>query len=235
MLKEKVSVGKLASVFICVLGVVAVSFFGSRTDKDDDHNTTALGYVWVLASTVTYALSETLYGKVVFKGELDMSFNFLFLGFVGLFTFFVFWPGLLILDTLKLEILELPTGQSLWSLVVTILLDVIFNGAFFVGIYSTSPLFMGVGSLLTIPVSVVVDLILNNYILPIPAFFGILGIIVGFLGLNLSEIFADKLLEDYDDIEPGHCFRQFGKLIVQDIRLCCKSKSKTNNISWVEK
>jgi len=205
-------------VLICVAGVVVISFFGSGTDNNG-HETTMMGYVWVLASTVVYSCAETFYGRVIHTNhDVDASYNFLFLGFVGLFTFFLFWPGIFILDHLQVEVFEYPTGATLWGLVVTVFLDAVFNSSFFVGIYFTSPLFMSVGSLLAIPTSVVVDWILNQYVLPFEAFFGMAMIILGFLGLNLSEVYAHKLFEISSSNKMKSCLINFGRELVKDLR-----------------
>jgi len=157
---------------------------------------------------------------------VDASFNFLFLAFIGFFTFLLFWPGIWILDYTRIEVLEFPEGPVLWSLVLTIALDAIFNAAFFFGIYCTSPLFMAAGSLVTIPVSVIVDLILNNYILPPAAFFGMAAIVIGFLGLNLSEAFAENLPR-----WAHGSVRQFVKLMTIDLKVYLCSPESRDGLS----
>ena len=67
-------------------------------------------------------------------------------------------------------------------------MDGAFNLLFILGILLSSPLFMTVGSILTIPVAVVADMIVHHYVMPWLGFLGIALIVLGFLGLNLSEV-----------------------------------------------
>jgi len=72
-------------------------------------------------------------------------------------------------------------------------------------------LFVSVGSLLTIPVSIVADKIFHGY-LPRPlSFAGASLVVVGFLGLNLGEYLSHKKKQKEKDTKPPQllpdCFK----------------------------
>jgi drug/metabolite transporter (DMT)-like permease len=167
-----------------------------------------MGYVWVFLSMFLYALFEVLYKKfatptshiepVTYEispnthttKEIDWEAEaapILFLGLTGVETMFFFFLGIPALHFLGWETFEFPTGKALELLFINGTLDCIFNVSLLIGIMCTSPLFMSVGSLLTIPASVFADFVGHQYVLPPLALVGVLLIIIGFLGLNIEH------------------------------------------------
>jgi solute carrier family 35 protein F3/4 len=84
-------------------------------------------------------------------------------------------------------------------------LDSLFNCLLILGIVISSPLFISVGSLLTIPASVVSDWLLHGTVLPLLSYLGMAAIIVGFLLLTLSEFLHFKLRKHDHDKDKGPC------------------------------
>jgi solute carrier family 35 protein F3/4 len=84
-------------------------------------------------------------------------------------------------------------------------LDALFNCLLILGIVISSPLFISVGSLLTIPASVVSDWLLHGTVLPILSYMGMLAIVVGFLLLTLSELLHFKFRKHDHDKNKGAC------------------------------
>jgi len=230
MLKEKVTLGKVLSVLVCVSGVVVVTLYSSQGDGNTN---TLLGFIWVLASTVVYSLAETLYGKIIHSVDgITTAFSFLFLGLIGFFTLIIFWPGVWIGNATKLEVWEFPTLFVLGYYVLYAVLDTIFNAGFFVGIHLTSPLFMSVGTLLAIPLSVLVDKLWHNYLLPWQAFMGMLAIVIGFLGLNLSE-YLSEILKTKGTYDERSIAMKILHIIVIDWRsIICGERDTLRNHSF---
>lgn len=75
---------------------------------------------------------------------------------------------------------------------LNIFLDCINSMANLLGISWTTPLFVSIGSLLNIPVSVVLDMIIHSYLLPFYGFLGIACIIAGFFLLIIADIIIEK-------------------------------------------
>jgi len=192
LLKERVAVIKVASVIICIGGVVLMGIIQSRTD--DTHNTSVLGYIFVIVSTFLYALYEVLYKKFAITDASSAScFNtMLFLGLTGTFSLLLFWPSLFIWNALHWEIFEFPPNPIIVQLVLNGALDCVFNILLLLAIMMTSPLFVSVGSLLTVPASIVADKIFHSYLQPPFSFVGGGLIVLGFIGMNISEYLSEK-------------------------------------------
>lgn len=187
ILKEKITILKSASVFVCVAGVIMVSVFGSQKKEKGEDNKIS-GYILVIVSTILYALYEVLYKKVssICKRTSILD-SLLFVGMMGIGNILFLWPFVIILHYTGVETFELPNHEQLLALSLTAVLESLFSAFLLVGILLTSPLLMSVGSILTIPTSVVADVILHSYLLPPLAFVGIGLIICGFVGINVAE------------------------------------------------
>lgn len=129
----------------------------------------------------------------------------LFIGLLGVWTILLAWPGIIIVDKTGIESFELPHGKSLQGILITMGLDALFNCLLILGIVISSPLFISVGSLLTIPASVVSDWLLHGTVLPILSYMGMLAIVVGFLLLTLSELLHFKFRKHDHDKNKGAC------------------------------
>jgi len=103
------------------------------------------------------------------------------------------------LYTAGIEKFEFPRAEIFYGLVYTTLLDSVFNVALTIGIMLTSPLFMSVGTLLTIPVSVLSDLLLHGLQFSGWTYLGLFGIVLGFIGLNVNDyIFSVAARNSYN-------------------------------------
>jgi len=183
-LNERVTIYKVISVFLCLAGVVIVAIYGSPNTEDSAD--TILGILLVAASALLFAVYEVFYGLTI-AHEITVSKNFLVLGLVGvLFSFFGI-PVFILLHYTGWETFQIPLGRDCWAALATVGLDLVMNLALSCGVYLTSPLFMSLGSLLTVPVSVVVDKIRYDFVLPWPAFIGMGFIAAGFILMNVSE------------------------------------------------
>lgn len=215
VLKEHPTLLKIGSVLFCSGGVVMVSLFGSGA-HEEGANSTVFGYIAVVISTLLYAIFEVLYKKVSRVPTISISpwseknnigpsthtspsiwDSFLFMGLMGLSNIFFFWPISLLLNWTKIEVFEFPEKPIFIGLLVTTVMDATFNLLLLFSISLTSPLFVSVACLLTIPVSVVADLFVHKFLLPVLALVGIGLIGIGFVGINLAEYL--ELKEQYKE------------------------------------
>jgi drug/metabolite transporter (DMT)-like permease len=97
-----------------------------------------------------------------------------------------------VVDLLGLEPFLMPDADQAQLIGINIVFDMLLNISLLVGITLTTPLFMAVGSLLTMPVSIFTDWLFHDYVLPISAFLGMLAIVVGFVLLNVAEVIIQK-------------------------------------------
>eukprot|EP01126_Amoeba_proteus_P024738 TRINITY_DN2484_c0_g1_i5.p1 TRINITY_DN2484_c0_g1~~TRINITY_DN2484_c0_g1_i5.p1 ORF type:complete len:316 (+),score=40.16 TRINITY_DN2484_c0_g1_i5:390-1337(+) len=185
LLAEVATIYKLISVLVCVGGILIVSFLGSNS-AGSSKSSTPVGLLMVTLSMVLYAVFEVFYSLFT-KRQASTSTNLLNLGLMGLCTAFLLWPVVVIVHYTGYETFELPVGTDLEVAVVNLLLDLVLNASLLVGVHISSPLFMSVGSQLTIPASILADKIFHNILPPKRVYVGMVMIVVGFLGLNLSE------------------------------------------------
>lgn len=111
---------------------------------------------------------------------------------MGALTYLFTWPMFIVLHYTGLEVFELPSSHVAVGLLINMTLDVTLNVALVVGIGFTSPLFMAVGAVLTMPISITADWLVNDYIMPMGAFFGVGGIVAGFILLNVAEYLIQR-------------------------------------------
>lgn len=205
-LKELISLIKIISVIICVVGVFLISF-GSQGAEESMGD--ALGFTFLIASTILYALYEVVYNVVGVDPTTSKTKGFynsiLVLVFIGVFTIVIFWPGFFIVHYTGFEPFELPKGKEIWNLFLLALLEATFNLSLLMGIFLTSPLFMSIASMLSVPAAIVCDILVNQIIIPPMAYIGIACIILGFLGLNFAEYQKSKSGKSYDIIIPRKC------------------------------
>ncbi len=86
-----------------------------------------------------------------------------------------------------LEPFEWPYGSGLQSMVISMAMDVLLNAALLVGSLLVSPVFMAVGSLLTIPVGVVVELLVGATLMSFVQGCGVALILLGSLSFEVGE------------------------------------------------
>ena len=117
------------------------------------------------------------------------SSSLLATGLIGLFGVLFMWPGIILLDILNIEEFEIPTWTIIGYLFLAQCLAALQNVAFLIGIHFTSPLFMSVGILLTIPTSILFDWLLHDYILPAVSLCGVFLLCFSFLLFYFSDYF----------------------------------------------
>lgn len=93
-----------------------------------------------------------------------ISFYFAFAkrGSKGVFTLLTGWIGIIITNYSGLIPFQWPYGAAIPALLISMGCDFFLNVALLVGCLAVSPLFMGVGSLLTLPLSVLVQFLVSG-------------------------------------------------------------------------
>lgn len=141
---------------------------------------------------------------VLEANAIPLESSFLFLGAIGVITGLGYWPGIILLNYIGFEVFEWPTWEIFELLMLNITLDCINSMAVLLGISWTTPLVVAVGSLLNIPVSIVLDMIIHDYLLPWGGFLGIACIIAGFILL----ILADQMIEKSKKLASSNIFKK---------------------------
>ncbi|KAH3761500.1 DUF6 domain protein [Pelomyxa schiedti] len=200
MLGEIVTPIKLIAVSTSLLGVFVVAFSGgapfrgsavsTSTGESVAQLSSAAGFMFVSLSTIGYALYQVLYRKYSVDPlrPHNVRDTLLFLGLVGFFNFLLLWVFFAVWNIFGIESYESPTGTTLLYLVLLGCLDATQNLLILLAIINSSPLFVSVGLLLTIPAAMFFDLILYGYLVPLIGIIGICVIVTGFVTLNYGEL-----------------------------------------------
>ncbi|KAI1001487.1 hypothetical protein K3495_g6713 [Podosphaera aphanis] len=167
---EKFSFRKLIGVLASLAGIILISSVDlSGIDNDENrgnfpHKSTteiAVGDAMAFGSAFMYGIYTVVMKKrIENEDRVNMP---LFFGLVGLFNVLFLWPGFLLLHLTGIETFELPPTGHIW-------LIVLLNSAFsFVSDYCwayamllTTPLVVTVGLSLSIPLSLVGQMILSS-------------------------------------------------------------------------
>eukprot|EP00727_Mastigamoeba_balamuthi_P001857 m51a1_g11669 hypothetical protein (297) ;mRNA; r:7564-8586 len=204
LIRDRVTVCKVLALVASIAGVVVVaactgapaSTEGSGSSAEGSGLSTAdlvLGYVMLVFSTVTYALYGVLYNKYCVDPADPLSFKntFAFTASLGVSNILFFWVGIPILDKAGPERLDpRPSGSTIGILIGVGALAAAFQVFAQMAIMLSSPLFVSVTQLLTIPLGIATDAAINHYVMPAGGFGGIVLIVVGFVLINAGELYS---------------------------------------------
>lgn len=163
-----------------------------QADDGKSGSNPLLGDLFVLISTVATALYMVLYKKLL--NDLSLSAVNLFLAMIGFWDLVLFWPGILLLHYLGIETLSADKFSlfNIGLLIVNALSALAFNYLLNLGIFLTSPLFMRIATMCTIPAS----FLINTLFLDTPFSWirlgGALLIICGFVLFSIGDSKAGK-------------------------------------------
>lgn len=231
MLQEKLRWSKVIAVGVAIIGVLVVAYGDSGTAKHgsksgggaggvhapdpDEADNRALGNIVIGIGSVLYGFYEVLYKKVACPPEgcspgRGVIFAMLVGSMMGVFTLTVLWIPIPILHVTGLETFELPHGDVVWVLLISVLANATFSGSFLVLISLTSPVLSSVAALLTIFLVALCDELLPPPLhnpLTLAAIMGGCLIIFAFLLLSWAtyvemrdenQKHADELVEESD-------------------------------------
>lgn len=219
MLKEKLRLGKSFAVLVAIIGVLIVAYGDSTPTKhggksggsvgggeQKEASNRVLGNLIIGVGSVLYGFYEVLYKKLACPPEgtspgRGMIFAMTFGSLIGSFTLLVLWIPLPILHLTGLEKFELPTGNTAWLLLISVLSNATFSGSFLVLISLTSPVLSSVAALLTIFLVAIVDWLWTGVPLAPAAIVGGILIIAAFLLLSWStyrEMAEDRRKKQVD-------------------------------------
>ena len=189
---ERFSLMKGLSVLVSISGVFIVCLLSYIYDQTPSSSyppvNVILGNVFAVASASLYGLySVILKKKAIDESRINMPF---FFGCVGLLSTTLLWPCFLFLHITRLEIFEVPTLFSLGLLFANNIFGCLAANYFWIyAIVHTSPLVVSIGLALSIPTTIVFDMLINgNSVFHLRSLAGIC-IVVGFVILNLASIY----------------------------------------------
>lgn len=183
---ERFTILKGLAVLITFIGVVVNSLPSALRDSLAI-GTQTWGNILALLGAICYACFLILLQKKT-EGISGLNRSVLF-AFIGFFTMIFCWPIFIFLAISKQETLELPSNGSIYLFLVlkTILGSVIPSYLLNVAFALTSPLYIAVGTSLTIPLNFVADYFMGNAVGWSEAI-GAIFVTIGCLIMNLAEL-----------------------------------------------
>lgn len=183
--RDKFTLCKLFAVLLCIGGIILVTVAGGG----DLSGAAEVGALWALVGAISYAVYLVLLRRVA-GNDLNVP---MFFAFVGLFTFLLLWPGILVLHYSKVEMFELPDKQTAIYLVVNGLIGTVISEILWLwGCLLTTSLIGTLSLSLTIPLSVATDIIIRKVYFTWRFFAGAIPIFFSFIFVTFSSSYQDE-------------------------------------------
>ncbi|CAI1856934.1 hypothetical protein SEUBUCD646_0B05400 [Saccharomyces eubayanus] len=159
---ESFSKNKLSGLFVSLFGIILIVVQSSKERDSVSASSFFIGNTLALLGSFGYSVYTTLLKYEVSSKGLQLDIK-LFLGYVGIFTFLLFWPILIILDLSHWETFELPNNSHTFFLVLLNCIIIFVSDYFWCkAVILTSPLVVTIGLTFTIPLAMLADYLWRN-------------------------------------------------------------------------
>jgi solute carrier family 35, member F5 len=192
---ERFTFRKLLGVLASLTGIVLISTVDISGKNDENRGTfphktpreIAIGDALAFVSAVMYGIySVVMKKKIGDESKVNMP---LFFGLVGLFNVILLWPGFIILHLTGIETFELPPDGRVLAIVLTNSTSSLISD--FCWAYSmllTSPLVTTVGLSMTIPLSLIGQMVLDSQYSSATYWVGAGIVLLSFIFVNHEEV-----------------------------------------------
>lgn len=196
---------KLIGVLASVAGVILISSLDMSGKSDENRGDfpektqkqTLIGDAMALLSAAVYGLYVTVMKtRVENEDRVNMP---LFFGLVGIFNVLFLWPGFIILHFTGVETFEMPPTGEVWKVIWLNSFSSFFSDmSWAYAMLLTTPLIVTVGLSLTIPASLIVEMIWYSQFSSIGYWIGAGVILCSFFFINHEshDDLDDKLQEE---------------------------------------
>jgi len=188
---EPFTLRKLAGVMASMVGIVLISTVDLTGKSHDDQGTfpdkttaqIAIGDSMAFISAVVYGMYVTVMKRRVGNEEkVDMK---LFFGMVGIFNLLFLWPIFFILHWTDIEPFEMPPSGRIWAIIiVNSLSSFVGDMAWAFAMLLTTPLVVTAGMSLTIPLSLIGEMIQYGQYSSFVYWIGAVVVLVSFAFIN---------------------------------------------------
>ena len=154
---------------------------------------------WTLCETAANAYTHRIAGlysvfmkkRIADESQVNMP---IFFGFVGIINILVLWPGFLVLHFTGVERFELPSDGRVAAILITNAVgSTISDLSWAYAVLLTSPIVVTVGLSMTIPLSLIGQMILNSQTSSFVYWIGAIIVVLSFVIVNQEEQ-KDELL-----------------------------------------
>ncbi|KAL2048100.1 hypothetical protein N7G274_000011 [Stereocaulon virgatum] len=191
---EKFSIRKLVGVLASLAGIVLISSIDVSGDQDKNrgsfphksHKQIAIGDILAFASAVMYGIYTTLMKKRI--GDESRADMMIFFGFVGLFNLVTLLPGFFVLHLTGVETFELPPTKRILAIVlINSATSLVSDMCWAYSMLLTSPLVTTVGLSLTIPLSLIGQIIEYSQTKGVLYWLGACIVLLAFVFINYES------------------------------------------------
>lgn len=192
---ERFTLRKCLGVGASLAGVALISTIDVSGETDENrgsfpHKTPhelALGDVMAFVSAVLYGFYAVLMKKRI--GDESRVNMPLFFGCVGLFNILLLWPGLIILHLTGVERFELPPTRKIFMIVMmNSASSLVSDYCWAYAVCLTSPLIVTVGLSLTIPLSLIGQIVLDGQYASVWYWVGAVVVVLSFVFVNKEDL-----------------------------------------------
>ncbi|KAK5583623.1 hypothetical protein RB653_005221 [Dictyostelium firmibasis] len=170
---QKIEILKIISIIIFMGGIVGITIVTSKSSSI--YPNAIKGDLLMILSAGLWAIYEVMTSK--FLGNAKRTIVNTYMGFIGLINLIIGIPFIFILNFIGFEVIKIPTlkifGMLLSNAIIGSSITYLVNW----GLSLTSPLFVRSGELMSIPLTLLFDLIVKNMKLPLLAIPGYILII----------------------------------------------------------
>lgn len=198
---ERITLRKCLGVLASLSGVALISLLDMSTDSPVDNNSAtpqrsafpdksprelATGDAMALISALAYGFYTVfIKRRISHESRTNMP---LFFFFVGLFNTLLLWPGLILLHVLDIEPFALPPTSRIFTIVmVNSASSLVSDFCWAYSMLLTSPLVVTVGLSLTIPLSLVGQMVVQGVYAQWGYWVGAAVVVGSFLFINREE------------------------------------------------
>lgn len=204
---ERFSTAKIMGVTASLAGVILISTVDLSGKSDEDRGSfphksssqIALGDAMALLSAVIYGLYVTVMKrKVPNEDKVDMQ---MFFGLVGVFNVVLLWPLFFVLHWTGIEPFELPPSGTIWGIIIfNAVSSFISDISWALALLMTTPLVVTVGLSLTIPLSLIGEILQYQQYSSFTYWVGAVVVFVSFIVVS-RESHDEEDLKKVDDLE----------------------------------
>ena len=193
---ERFTVKKLIAVLVSLAGIALISSIDlSGRDNDADHRggfpektswEMAVGDGLAFMSAVMYGIYAVfMKARIGDESRVNMP---LFFGLVGLANVVLAWPGFFILHFTGVETFELPPGGRVTIIIIAnSLSSLVSDIAWAYAVLMTSPIVVTVGLSMTIPLSLIGQMVLNDQRASPLYWVGAVAVVLSFIFVSEEE------------------------------------------------
>lgn len=218
LLREPFRWDKSLSVIMAMIGVFIVAYGGERSESKHDSEMfphRLFGNFIIGIGAVLYGLYEVLYKRLacppsaVSPRRQAVFANVVGSG-IGFCTLTMLWVLIPILHITGWETFQLPRGNILWVLILSVVTNMLFSGGMLVLMSLTSPVLSSVAALLTIFIVAIVDWLVFGTPISMAGMLGGIIIIIAFVVLSYAtwiELSAEE--EEGQSIEREYMEQEY--------------------------